>query len=49
MAEETRSARYDDILKWYLYGFWSIQHLRLAVQRKWITENEFVEITGAIY
>lgn len=39
------SERFEKVKKYYQDGFWSIDRVRNAVGR-WITEEEFYEITG---
>lgn len=43
------SDMYTKIKRWYDSGFWSIKKVRDAVERNWITEEEFEEITGVEY
>ena len=43
------SANYAIVKKWYDRGLWSIARVRKAVVCKWITADEFKEITGEEY
>ena len=43
------SARYATVKKYYDRGLWPEQRVRKAVECKWITEDEFQEITGKDY
>lgn len=39
----------EKIEKWYKQGLWSEKMLRNAVEKKWLTADEFEEITGKKY
>lgn len=39
------SKNFEKVKNYYLRGLWSIERVRAAVG-KWITEEEFVEITS---
>lgn len=43
------SKYYNLVKKNYDNGFWSIDKVRDAVVRGWITAEEFLEITGEVY
>lgn len=43
------SARYGLVKKYYVRKLWSIERLRKAVMCKWITADEYKEITGEEY
>lgn len=43
------SARYELVKKYYDRKLWSIEWLRKAVMCKWITADEYREITGEEY
>lgn len=43
------SPHYETVKKWYDKGLWSIARVRRAVACKWITADEFKEITGEEY
>lgn len=43
------SARYGLVKKYYVSKLWSIERLRKAVMCKWITADEYKEITGEEY
>lgn len=48
------SKKYDDVRKFYntiVNGkrLWDEDRVRIAVEKKWITEDEFEEITGIEY
>ena len=40
------SKQYEKVKKYYDDGMWTIARVRNAVVKGWITEDEFVEITG---
>ncbi len=40
------SAKFEDIKKYYDYGMWTEQQVRVAVAKNWITAEEFKLITG---
>lgn len=46
---EKHSAHYETVKKWYDRGLWSVTRVRKAVVCKWITADEFKEITGEEY
>lgn len=43
------SKHFDLVKKNYNNGFWSIDKVRKAVEKNWITAQEFKEITGQSY
>ena len=43
------SAKFEKVKKFYDKGFWTIDMVRNAVVKGWITEEEFEEITGEKY
>lgn len=45
----TKSKYYDKVNNYYKNGIWSIDRVRNAVAKGWITEAEFTEITGEKY
>ena len=49
MATTTHSKNYEKVKKYYKGGNWTIQMVRNAVVKGWITEAEFKEITGEDY
>lgn len=40
------SKKYSNVRMYYVTGMWDIARVRNAVSKKWITEEEFEEITG---
>lgn len=49
MATTTHSKKYSMLKTYYWMGFWTIKMMRNAVIKKWITADEFKEITGEDY
>ena len=43
------SEKYQKVKDYYDGGYWSIDRVRQAVIKGWITESEFKEITGQEY
>ena len=43
------SPKYDLVKFYYDTGAWDINRVRKAVDKGWITEDEFKEITGETY
>jgi len=43
------SPKYDKVKNYYDKGLWTIDMVRNAVVKGWITEEEFAEITGQPY
>lgn len=43
------SAKFETVQTFYIRGAWSIDKVRNAVVKNWITEEEFKEITGEDY
>lgn len=43
------SDKYETVKKYYYESVWDEHKLRNAVSKKWITESEFIEITGSDY
>lgn len=41
-----KSKNYDKVKSYYDKGLWALEQVRQAVVHKWITKDEFVEITG---
>lgn len=41
--------KYEKVKKYYTEGLWSIERVCNAVVKKWITKEEFEEITGEEY
>ena len=44
-----KSKHFDKVKQYYNSGLWSLQQVKNAVVKAWITENEFKEITGQEY
>lgn len=43
------SKNYEKV-KWFYYmKMWNLNRVKNAVAMKWITEDEFMEITGEVY
>ncbi|MBQ7562773.1 MAG: XkdX family protein [Lachnospiraceae bacterium] len=43
------SKKYEKVKSYYDRGLWTIEMVRNAVAKGWITEEEFFEITGEDY
>lgn len=43
------SVKYEKVKKYYDKGLWNLEMVRNAVVKKWITAEEFKEITGEDY
>lgn len=43
------SDKYQKVKKYYDCGLWNVTMVRNSVVKKWITEDEFVKITGMEY
>ena len=43
------SANYEKVKNYYDRGLWNHARVRKAVEKGWITEEEFTEITGQPY
>lgn len=43
------SANYEKVKNYYDRGLWNLARVRKAVEKGWITEDEFTEITGQPY
>lgn len=43
------SAKYSKVKKYYDAGLWSLKQVGNAVVKGWITEEEYLEITGEDY
>ncbi len=43
------SSKYEKVRKYYRDGLWTLDRVRNAVAKGWITAEEFEEITGEIY
>ena len=42
-------SKYDKVRSYYERGLWSINRVRDAVAKDWITREQFEEITGVPY
>lgn len=42
-------SKYDKVKDFYDNGLWNISRVRDAVEKDWITPEEFYEITGVKY
>ena len=45
----THSKYFEKVRYYYTHNLWSIERVREAVVKGWITEEEFLEITGENY
>ena len=43
------SPKYELVKRYYNLKVWGLDRVRLAVEKGWITEDEFSEITGEAY
>lgn len=43
------SPKFALVKNYYDMGAWNIERVRLAVEKSWITKEEFLEITGERY
>lgn len=43
------SAKFEAVKKWYKMGLWSVDRVKNAVAKGWITSGEFKDITGETY
>lgn len=43
------SKNYAKVKSYYDYGVWNISRVRNAVLKKWITSEEYLEITGEAF
>ena len=43
------SPKYEKVKNYFDNGYWTIDMVRNAVVKGWITEEEFTEITGEPY
>ncbi len=43
------SPKFDDVKQHYDFYLWKKSTVKLAVKRKWITAEEYVEIVGEAY
>ena len=43
------SDKYQKVKKYYDSGLWNVTMVRNSVVKKWITEEEFIMITGNEY
>ena len=41
--------KYDKVKRYYEAGYWDRSRVRNAVAKRWITEEEYEEITGGEY
>ena len=46
---EEHSPKYDLVKGYYDHGLWSIDRVHKAVEKGWITADEYFEITGEPY
>lgn len=44
-----RSSNYDKVKRYYSLKMWDEERVKNAVVKKWITPEEFKEITGKTY
>lgn len=49
MANVEHSAKFEMVQSFYIRKAWTIDKVRNAVVKGWITEEEFKEITGEDY
>lgn len=49
MKQITHSKKYEKVKDYYNHGEWSIEQVKNAVIKKWITAEEYEEITGEPY
>lgn len=49
MAKKAHSENYEKVKGYYDNGNWSIDRVKRAVVKGWITEAEYKEITGEDY
>lgn len=47
--ETTRSKKFEIVKNYYESGLWKMKRIRNAVEREWITAEEFEIITGVPY
>lgn len=40
------SPKYELVKRYYDLNAWNVDRVRMAVDKEWITESEFFEITG---
>ena len=43
------SPKYETVRRYYELKVWNKARVRLAVQKGWITQEEFAQITGEAY
>lgn len=43
------SPKFNKVKMYYDSGLWNLTQVRNAVVKKWITAEEFEEITGGVY
>lgn len=43
-----KSKKFNTVKKFYDGGLWGISRVRAAVEKGWITKEEFFEITGEV-
>jgi len=43
------SVKFDIVKKYYDFNLWSIEKVKNAVAKEWITASEFEDITGQTY
>lgn len=43
------SSHYEKVKEYFLTKMWNLSRVKNAVSKKWITEEEFQEITGEVY
>ena len=47
--KKTHSPKYNIVKEYYDKGLWDIKRVRKAVEKNWITKEEYTEITGEVY
>ena len=45
----THSKQFEKVQQYYSMKLWSEERIRNAVRKEWITEAEFLEITGRAF
>jgi hypothetical protein len=43
------NSKFEKVKNFYESGLWNIKRVRDSVEKKWITANDFYEITGGKY
>lgn len=44
-----KSKNFEKVMTYYTKGLWNLQRIHDAVQKQWITKEEYKEITGTEY